>query len=63
MVGIFNFDPDMNNLNNKDLKLKINAGYSAPLTAIFFVTVAKAYLCLILVKNYKFTILIVDFSR
>ena len=52
MVGIFNFDPDMNNLNNKDLKLKINTGYSVPLTAIFFVTVAKAYLCLI-----------VDFSR
>ena len=36
MVGIFNFDPDMNNLNNKELKLKINTGYPVPLTAIFF---------------------------
>lgn len=55
MVGIFNFNPDLNNLNNKDLKLKINAGYSVPLTAIFFVTVAKTYLCLIMVKNFKFS--------
>jgi len=36
MVGIFNFNPDINNLNNKDLKLKINTGYLMPLTAIFF---------------------------
>jgi hypothetical protein len=36
MVGIFNFDPNMNNLNNKDWKLKINTGYPPSLTAIFF---------------------------
>jgi len=59
MVGIFNFNPDINNLNNKDLKLRINAGYSVPLTAFFFVTVAKTYLCLIIVKNSKYSILIV----
>jgi len=41
MVGIFNFDPDINNLNNKDLKLKINTGYPVPLTAIFFRDVCK----------------------
>jgi hypothetical protein len=57
MVGIFNFDPNMNNLNNKDLKLKINTGYSVPLTAIFFVTVAKTYLCLLVGRNSKFQFL------
>jgi hypothetical protein len=36
MVGIFNFDTDMNSLNSKELKLKINTGYPMPLTAIFF---------------------------